>query len=204
MKFYSLVFLVFLLIFLLPAEEGVITINKQEIADTTAIKVHIFDDLEKDYDIAKLFLSSQQKQEFKKLNSDQQRIFLENFWIMNDPNPVTPENEFMQEIQDRVDYANKFFTHFKEGWTSDRGRILIKYGQPYEKIKDNTEYTGRFASKDYEIWKYRMNYNLTFIFIDIQTHGDYRLIYSDNDETEITLPDWRDYLGDNFDERSLY
>ena len=49
-----------------------------------------------------------------------------------------------------------------------------------------------------------MKQDLTYIFIDLQTSGNYKLIYSGNDDNEITLSNWKEYLGgEDFDESLL-
>ncbi|MBN2460150.1 MAG: GWxTD domain-containing protein [Candidatus Cloacimonetes bacterium] len=187
----------------LTAVEGTIVMQEQK-PDSTLYPVRVFDDIESDYMVARIFFSNKQKKNYKKLDDEGKRDFLDEFWADNDLNPVTENNEFIEVLADRINYCNTFFSHFKDGWTTDRGRIYIKYGPPYEKYKDKTEIYSKYGTKDFEIWKYRLDHYMTFIFIDIQTHGDYRLIFSDGDDSESSLPDWRDYLGDNFDDNLLY
>ena len=62
----------------------------------------------------------------------------------------------------------------------------------------------KHGDKEYQIWKYRVNKDLTFIFLDMQTSGDFRLIYSENDDKESSYHDWREYLGSEFDSGILY
>ena len=204
MPFKVIIVILLLVPFFLVAEEGSITLVPETKPDSTEISAGVFSDLEDDYRLVKLFLSSQQKKKYKNFTDDEKKRFVNDFWLQNDPNPVTEVNEFVEAIKARVNFSNASFSHFKDGWKTDRGRIFIKYGQPFEVIKENTGMYSKYSQKEYEIWKYRVDSNRTFIFIDLQTHGDYRLIYSENDDTEITLPDWKDYLGLDFDESILY
>ncbi len=76
----------------------------------------------------------------------------------------------MEEYYNRVAYANKQFSHFFEGWRSDRGMVYILFGPP-----DNVErHPFNGDSKPYEVWHY---YQKTrhFLFIDESGFGDYRL-----------------------------
>ncbi len=165
----------------------------------------VFNDLENEYLLAKIFFTNQDKKDYKKLKSDKQKWnFLKGFWAENDPNPVTDENELITVLEARIAYCNKHYSHFRPGWKSDRGRILIRHGAPYDMLQGRSDILGKHGEKDYQIWKYRIDNNMTFIFFDLQTHGDYRLIYSDNDEKESSYPDWYDYLGDSFDANLLY
>jgi len=138
------------------------------------------------------------------LEDEDKRIFLKRFWENRDPNPVTSQNEFVEEVKVRVNYANTHFSHYQDGWESARGRIYIKYGPPFEIINDVTGINTKYTQKEYQVWKYRLNQNTTYIFLDLGGYGDYRLIYSENDDDEITLPDWRSYLGNSFKESYLY
>ena len=83
------------------------------------------------------------------------------------------------------------------------GRIYIRHGQPDEIIKENTGINTKYAEKDYEIWKYRLNEQLTYVFIDFQNSKKYKIIYSNNDPKESSLPDWEMFLGEEFDKGIL-
>jgi GWxTD domain-containing protein len=106
---------------------------------------------------------------------EKQKRFLE-FWEKRDPDPKTPENELMEEYYSRVDYANQSFPSFIEGWRTDRGMILIRYGMPenVERHPFNAE------NKPYEIWYY-YNQNREFVFVDETGFGDYRLRFPTTD-----------------------
>ena len=177
----------------------------------------IFPDLDNEYKLVQYFLKSKEKKQLKNLSDNGKKTFLERFWNSNDPNPVTKENEFLEMVRERIQYCDQHFSHFKEGWKTDIGRIYIKKGPPDEirKLKTSIDtslnpadigsvtYT-KYTIKDYQIWRYRMKQDLTYIFIDLQNSGNYKLIYSDNDENEMTLSNWKDYLGgDDFDESLL-
>jgi len=80
-------------------------------------------------------------------------------------------NQLKNEYFKRVNFANRNFTAFgTEGWLTDRGRILIKFGYP----DDIERHPFDMNSKPYEIWRY---YNLrkVFLFVDRTGFGDYRL-----------------------------
>lgn len=185
-----------------------------------------FPDIEDDFTLGTYFFNANQKGVWKTLSEDGKKNFLAKFWQANDPNPATTENEFTEELHKRIDYADKFFSHFRPGWTSDMGRIYIKYGQPYEITKHQTNsnenqftddssddsssdgfstYSGStYAIKDYQIWKYRLKKNANYVFLDSMTNGNYKLIYSSDDEDgETSLENWRDYLGDDFEDGLL-
>jgi GWxTD domain-containing protein len=110
-----------------------------------------------------------------KTPEEKQKRFLE-FWAKRDPDPKTPRNELMEEYYLRVAYANRNFTHYLEGWKTDRGMVYIRFGPP-ENI-DGQSFN--VDSKPYEIWYY-YDRNRKFIFVDETGFGDYRLQYFGSD-----------------------
>lgn len=182
---------------------GEIIINEEQAEKETQVE-RVFQDLEDEYFLAKIFFNSAQKRYYKKLDEAGKRLFLDAFWVANDPNPATSKNEFLEILRARIDYCNENYGYFKKGWKTDMGRILIRHGIPYEVIKGRTDILAKHGSKEYQIWKYRVSKNLTFIFLDLQTSGDLRLIFSENDERESSYPDWQEYMGNDFDTGILY
>jgi hypothetical protein len=77
----------------------------------------------------------------------------------------------MEEYFSRVNYANREFSSFSDdGWLSDRGRILIKFGMP----DDVERHPFEIDRYPFVVWRY---YTLrkTFLFSDRTGFGDYRL-----------------------------
>jgi len=63
----------------------------------------------------------------------------------------------------RVEWANTFFTSYKEGWKTDRGMIYILFGLPEEVYKFN----------DREVWNYKSSsLKVTFNFVKSSTLFD--------------------------------
>lgn len=98
------------------------------------------------------------------------------FWQKRDPDPKTPENELMEEYYERVEYANRNFSGLTEGWRTDMGMVLIRFGTPeyVERHPFNAE------NKPYEIWYY-YTLNRQFIFVDETGFGEYKLRYPTTD-----------------------
>ncbi|MEJ1241254.1 GWxTD domain-containing protein [Chryseolinea sp. T2] len=71
--------------------------------------------------------------------------------------------DFMRNYYKRVEWANAYFTSYKEGWKTDRGMIYILFGLPDELY--------RFS--DREVWTYKNQFlNATFNFVRSQTLFD--------------------------------
>ena len=172
------------------------------ISEKTFIGQSLFKDLEKEYHLLRYFLPSSRFKSWDSLSEEARWNFVDRFWAQNNPNPHSSENDFIRIIRDRIDYANQHFSYFKEGWETDLGRIYIRNGEPTEKEQNVTDSDTRLTRKEYEIWKYR-NTNRVYLFIDIQGNGNYRLIYSTNDDLEKVVSNWERYLGDDFDQSKL-
>ena len=101
---------------------------------------------------------------------ERKKIYRE-FWKKHDPTPMTERNEAEEKYFQRVEIANEKFRPPEEGWRSDRGRILIKFGPPDE-IR---EQPFSVATNPYEIWYY-YGPNYKFIFSDEHGIGKYALL----------------------------
>jgi GWxTD domain-containing protein len=106
---------------------------------------------------------------------EKQKRFLE-FWAKHNPDPKAQTNALMEEYYSRVEYANKNYASFMEGWKTDRGMVLIRFGPPQNIERHPFE----SDHKPYEIWYY-YNQNREFIFEDDSGFGDYRLLYPETD-----------------------
>ena len=93
------------------------------------------------------------------------------FWKKKDPSLATEENEVMNEYFRRVEFANKNFSHYLEGWKTDMGMVLIILGEPSNVERHPFE----IDSKPYEVWEY-YDLNKKLVFIDNTGFGDYRLL----------------------------
>ncbi len=126
---------------------------------------------------------------------DEKRRFLMNFWMIRDPNPRTPLNEFQEDFNSRLQYASdRYTTSFEEGWNTDRGRALIKYGPP-------SAIEPHLYERDmvpYEIWEYNNipgEGQAIFIFADRDGFGMFEMIHS-TVSGERKLANWQQELLD--------
>ena len=105
--------------------------------------------------------------------SEKEELFRE-FWKHRDPTPDTEENEIKDEFYRRIDFCNQNFTVFmldKEGWETDRGKIFLKYGEPSQVEKHESD----LNRPAIEVW-YFEKLQQRFIFADRSGMGDYQLI----------------------------
>ena len=111
------------------------------------------------------------KKEFESIiYSKTPRENFENFWLSLGGNKERAK-QLIRAYYTRVEYANKLFGSYKEGWKTDRGMIYIVYGQP------NVVY----KSSEGESWIYGEEDNLlsiNFVFYKVNnplTDNDIRL-----------------------------
>ena len=93
------------------------------------------------------------------------------FWERQDPTPGTRRNERMEEYYYRMSFANQRYTSLVEGWKTDRGFVLVRFGEPdFIRKKPHT-----FDYEPYEVWVYE-RIGRQFIFVDKTGFGDYQLL----------------------------
>ncbi|MEM1041485.1 MAG: GWxTD domain-containing protein [Bacteroidota bacterium] len=124
---------------------------------------------------------------------DAKRDFLARFWAGRDENPLTPINETRRRFYELVQYTNgRYSTSFTEGWNTDRGNVVLKYGQPSQ--VDPNLYDSETVP--HETWEYD---NIPgagrslFVFVDRLGFGDFELIHS-TVNGEVSMPDWQQQL----------
>ena len=135
---------------------------------------------------------------WKTLPSDDAALaFIDLFWARRDPTPGTPRNEFREEFETKVKYADQTFRGGRaRGSVSDRGKILVLFGppskatqtsskqqqsafedettttragQPQEPSRVTWLYEGEAAQKPFGLPR------VEFTFVDQFNSGDYRL-----------------------------
>ena len=125
---------------------------------------------------------------------DEKRRFLMEFWQVRDPTPGTLVNEFRDDFYSRLMYANERYSmRSREGWDTDRGQVLIKYGRP-------TSIEPRLYERGYkphELWQYNSlpgEGQALFVFADMDGFGDFELIHS-TVSGEPKMANWFRQLG---------
>lgn len=109
------------------------------------------------------------------LRAKQRYIF--RFWKNRDIDTNDRINIARRDFMESVDFANRYFSYGlnKEGWNTDRGRILLKYGQPDE--RDIHVSDGDLNA--YEEWFYNdVEGGGSFVFVDKQGFNDFILVHS--------------------------
>ena len=142
-------------------------------------------------DLFLMLSTDEEKKAFQQLTREELRQeFIRNFWLVRDPTPGTPANEFKDEYDKRVAYANQHFSTQSgaPGSQTDRGKMYILNGPPDEIQTDPAG--GNFVRRadgvligtvPIETWRYRRidgkGDNLVYTFIDMKKNGEYTLEY---------------------------
>lgn len=139
------------------------------------------------YGAIQLIMAAPERKIFNKLPDEESREeFMKEFWEKRDPDFSTEENEFKEEFEKRLDYANLHFkSEGKPGWKTDRGRIYIYLGQPDQVYQE--PYLNYPNLKGRIVWVY-YRYRLGVEFVDrtgsrtfdmkIDSYYSFRLLYA--------------------------
>ena len=81
---------------------------------------------------AQFLMTKEEAAKWKGISTDDDaKAFVALFWARRDPTPASPRNEYREEFERRVAAADKNFpADKKRGALTDRGKMLILFGQP--------------------------------------------------------------------------
>jgi GWxTD domain-containing protein len=81
---------------------------------------------------AQFLMTKEEAATWKGISTDDDaKAFVALFWARRDPTPASPRNEYREEFERRVAAADKNFpADKKRGALTDRGKMLILFGQP--------------------------------------------------------------------------
>jgi GWxTD domain-containing protein len=117
-------------------------------------------------------ITKQERKIFLELPASERESFKDEFWKRRDSDQDTEENEFKIEYFDRIDSANEMFvSEVRPGWVTDRGRILILFGAPSNRVVNSGGSAGC-----QEIWYYG---GFPVVFRDIYCTGQFQLVTYD-------------------------
>jgi GWxTD domain-containing protein len=125
-----------------------------------------------------IITKNEKKRFFSLVTAEERQEFIKKFWKERDPDPETEENLFKKEYFRRIDLANHLFKdESKEGWLTDRGRVLILIGEPdFRRFRPgtiaSTQSVKSWYNYPHEIWYYGF---YPIMFIDELENGTLRL-----------------------------
>jgi GWxTD domain-containing protein len=124
-------------------------------------------------------------------NSDKLKLAVDEFWISCGGN-VEKARELIRIYYTRVQFANYYFTSYKEGWRTERGMIYIMYGPPDKVYKtDDGENWGYRKPPVQSRWGSRYSSKEEYLFFNFKKKPP---VLSDNDfylsRTESLVTMW--------------
>jgi GWxTD domain-containing protein len=134
------------------------------------------------------------------LSVEGKRSYLERFWARRDPTPGTVANEAADDYYALVAEANRRFREggraATPGWRTDRGRILIRHGEPTLLLREPVP-EGQYP---WEVWRYATGRGFKYLFVDETGFGNWALVYTD-DLREPSRAGWEGLFHDDDLER---
>jgi len=147
---------------------------------TQAWVVTNFDEM---LDLLRYFGHGDQISAMRKAPESQRARLWREFYAATDPNPVTPENESLNQYFARIAQANQRFTdEGVPGWRTDRGEVFISLGPPDEVVENTPGTTADRVIR----WSY-ISYRLDLYFRDESGFGRLRLVPASRADYEQTL-----------------
>jgi len=150
--------------------------------------------VEEQFRMVNQIANSNEIETYQQLNTSlaRQKFFFK-FWFQRDPNPNTPVNERYEDFKRAIDFARRNYkcTMSQNGWDSDRGKILLKYGFPTQ--IDRKYFSSRVDSDQtypHEIWYYdNVQGGALFVFVDFRGLENFTLVHS-TVVGEVNQPNW--------------
>lgn len=147
---------------------------------------------------ASYLLTTNEKRIYAASNRTGKLNFIAEFWKKHDPTPEIPENDYQQEVYARYSKANNRFsqtTTSQDGWKTDRGRVLMLYGEP----NNEDRFPASASNLPWEKWEYNRiagGLQALFVFVDLRGLGNYQLVHS-TAPGEKQNPAWEDMINQN-------
>jgi GWxTD domain-containing protein len=114
-------------------------------------------------------MTREERKIFLELPDSERGRFIDDFWIRRNPDPDSETNAFQTEYEERVRNADNLFRgEGRAGYLTDRGRILILFGPPSERLTYPMDAAG-FCR---EVWYYG---GFPVVFIDEHCQGQFVL-----------------------------
>ena len=156
----------------IPEKKDYLALSQRVVNFTPTLLSNLLENIDESINKLRYVANTTELSKLKELSTTEEKItaFLD-FWKNLDPSTNTDKNEALDEYYKRIDYANKNFKAYSDGWLTDKGQVFVIYGQPSSISSSNSTYESRIT---YEKWVY--SNNREFIFEDKSGLGDFRLI----------------------------
>ncbi|MFO7891832.1 MAG: GWxTD domain-containing protein [bacterium] len=129
-------------------------------------------------------------------NLEQKKTYIEYFWKKHNPNPLSDENEYLQNFLKRCDYVKEHFSCEEPPYFDDRGTYYLKYGEPTVRITQHpqSKYADIFKDETVRNFLGSIIYNWKigkpFIPVRYSVRGNETWVYQfvkDDKQSELVL-----------------
>lgn len=131
-----------------------------------------------------LFQNKADEEAVRSYSPEGKRKYLHDYWSNREVEEPNAANNYFAKVA----VANQRYSYFnKPGWSTDRGRVFIIYGEPDEVIRNYEQ----ADQTDHEIWVYeQLEGGVEFVFVDKTGFGVLELVHSTK-KGEIKSPYWQ-------------
>lgn len=172
-----------------PVQQQMLSEDEQFEASEWA--THVGERLELELDLSDILATNAEKIIRKGLTEEKaKQKYLFTFWAARDPDPQTKVNERLEEFRWAYERAQSAYARPGQpnGWKTDRGRVLLKYGKPNQVVLFNAT----IDTKPYEEWFYtNLQGGVYFYFVDRFNNNSHQLVHSTL-MGEINDPKWKE------------
>ena len=127
------------------------------------------------FETARLVMTGEEEDIFRHLpDAESRKEFMADFWAKRNPDPTSATNEFKEEFERRIAYANKHFNEGRRGVNTDRGRIYVYLGPP-EKTEYNSMVQDNFGNGA-SLWWIYYTYDLGIEFRDSRNTNSFEMV----------------------------
>jgi GWxTD domain-containing protein len=169
-----------------PAQASAAALKASELSGMTA------DELATEFRKAQYVATDEDIRTFAKLTTEEaRREFLSRFWVDVEKGRPGKNPIRRSDYMHRISIANqRYGNQTREGWTTDRGRVYILYGEPdeIERVPSQSN------AKPHEIWHYyQIENGVEFVFVDRSGFSEYVLVHSTK-RGELRDDEWKRLL----------
>ena len=148
--------------------------------------------LEREFRQVRMIASKAELEQYKLLTDDKAKArFMYQFWSNRNIDTLAPYNKALLEHRQKIEYENTYYSFGRNdnGWDTDRGHVLLKYGEPTRR----DFFSQKGNERAYESWFYgEMEGGVYFYFVDVGSFGNFQLVHSTK-SGEFYNIDWYEF-----------
>ena len=141
-------------------------------------------ELDDEWEKLKILANKNERNLYKGSEKAARRKVILNYW------KVREGRVSRDDYLERAALAKRQWSGMRDGWKTDRGRVILTYGKPDE-IDRNPH---SVDSRPFEIWRYfNIEGGIEFVFVDKQGFSDYELVHS-SARNELQDYNWQRWI----------